>query len=247
MRIPRIHIPDLPADAPRVTLNRQDSRYLLRVLRLRTGAVVQLFDGKGNEYFGELESAQKDSATVALKDPMVALPESPLTITLAAAVPKGERMDYLLQKSVELGVAAVAPLTLARSDVTLKPERITRRMDHWQGVMRGACEQCGRATLPELTLPQTLDKFLLAVSNTDSLRIVLHGQGNQTLQTLVAPSNQKITLITGPEGGLTDEELTQCEQALFSQVRLGPRTMRAETAGPAAIAALQTLWGDLGS
>lgn len=230
-----------------MALNRQDSRYLLRVLRLRAGAAVQLFDGEGNEFTGELESAQRDAATVLLKSRVETISESPISITLAAAVPKGERMDYLLQKSVELGVASVQPLTLARSDVTLKRERVARRMDHWRGVMRSACEQCGRATLPGLESPQTLGEFLTREANRQSQRIVLHGQGATTLQTLGAPANQQVTLITGPEGGLTDEELSLCEQAKFTQVRLGPRTLRAETAGPAAIAALQTLWGDLGS
>ena len=233
--------------ADRVALNRQDSRYLLRVLRLRAGAPVQLFDGQGNEFTGELESAQRDAASVLLKRRVEAISESPIPITLAAAVPKGERMDYLLQKSVELGVARVQPLTLARSDVTLKPDRIARRMDHWKGVMRSACEQCGRATLPGLESPQTLGEFLSRDADRLSQRIVLHGQGVTTLQALGAPANHQITLITGPEGGLTDEELSLCEQAKFTQVRLGPRTLRAETAGPAAIAALQTLWGDLGS
>lgn len=245
MRIPRIHIPDLPEDGERVVLNRQDSRYLLRVLRLRAGASVLVFDGLGREFAGELVSLDRDAAAVLLKKRVETISESPISITLAAAVPKGERMDYLLQKSVELGVAKVQPLTLTRSDVNLKPDRIPRRMDHWQGVMRSACEQCGRATLPGLNPPETLGSFLKKASDPESLRIVLHGQGSTTLQALSLPANQQIILITGPEGGLTDEELSECEQANFTQVRLGPRTMRAETAGPAAIAALQTLWGDL--
>ncbi|MBL8259408.1 MAG: 16S rRNA (uracil(1498)-N(3))-methyltransferase, partial [Candidatus Competibacteraceae bacterium] len=169
-------------------------------------------------------------------------PEPPLRIVLAQGVSRGEKMDYTLQKSVELGVSAIQPLLTDYGGIGLSDERWLKKVQHWRGVIIGACEQCGRNRLPELRDPATLSDWLNRSSEAGS-RWLLDPLAEAGLRELDAP-NGRATLLIGPEGGLSVEEIQRARAAGFVGVRLGPRVLRTETAGVAALAAVQTLWGD---
>ncbi len=216
--------------------------HLTRVLRQGTGAGVVLFNGTGAEYLARLSRVSRKTSTVCVGERIEADRESALVTTLGLGLPRGERMAYSLQKAVELGVGAIHPLYTRRSLPTLEPSRLARRMDHWRGVIIGACEQCGRNTLPGLTPPAPLEAWL--ERGRDGCAVVLDpGAGHGFSQ--IAPPQGGLTILVGPEGGLTDTELALAQRAGFVRAHLGPRTLRCETAGAAALAAAQVLWGDL--
>lgn len=237
MRIPRIFQPVPLAPDALVTLDRTAANHVTRVLRLKPGAELVLFNGEGGEYPAVLDAA----ATARLGAWRAVECESPLAITLVQGISRAERMDYTIQKAVELGVTRIVPVFAARSVVELRGERLQRRMQHWQGVVIGACEQCGRNRVPALDVAVDLSDWLRA-PETQSLRLVLNHRATTTLSTLPRPTAS--TLLIGPEGGLDESELAQAERAGFIGMRLGPRVLRTETAAVTALAALQTLWGD---
>ena len=237
MRIPRIFLPIPLAAGTLVTLDGTAANHVTRVLRLKPGAELVLFNGEGGEYPAVLEA----TATARLGTWRAAECESPLAITLVQGISRAERMDYTIQKSVELGVTRIVPVFAARSVVELRGERLQRRMQHWQGVVIGACEQCGRNRVPALVAALDLSDWLHA-PETQSLRLVLNHLATTALNALPRPT--ALTLLIGPEGGLEESELAQAERAGFIGMRLGPRVLRTETAAVAALAALQTLWGD---
>jgi 16S rRNA (uracil1498-N3)-methyltransferase len=245
MRIPRIHLPRALATGARLPLEEHASSHVLRVLRLKPGSALVIFNGAGGEYEATLTAIENRAAVVTLgpfRDPRR---ESPLAITLAQGISRGERMDYTLQKSVELGVARVVPLETAFSQVRLDGARLERRRQHWAGVIASAAEQCGRTRLPDLAPVAALADWLASEAG-GGLGLVLDPAGDTTLMQLSAPSGGRITLLAGPEGGLSEQEIAQARHAGYRGLRLGPRILRTETAGIAALAALQTLWGDLG-
>lgn len=242
MRIPRLYVPLALSSGKVVELPEQAAAHCQRVLRLREGAALILFDGAGGEYQAQLVEAGKRGVRVQVGAHEAREAESPLRITLGQGVSRGERMDYTLQKSVELGVARIAPLETARSVVNLQGERRERRQQHWQGVVSAACEQCGRNRLPGLDDLAPLAAWLGGTHQ--GLRLVLHHRGAQRLSQLPPP--QALTLLIGPEGGLEEAELAQARQAGFIPLCLGPRILRTETAAVAALSAIQALWGDLG-
>lgn len=219
-------------------------RHLVQVLRMGPGERLQVFDGRGNEFEAQLDSISKREAWVLLADAVVPVMESALHLTLAQSVSRGERMDYTLQKAVELGVAAIQPLLTARSVVRLDAERSDRKLDHWQGVIVSACEQCGRATLPALHATVRYPDWLAQSGVSGALCLTLDPEAELSLRDLQPAT--RIVLLVGPEGGLSGDELAQAREAGFKGIRLGPRILRTETAGVAALAAIQTLWGDLG-
>ena len=169
--------------------------------------------------------------------------ESPLAITLAQGVARGEKMDLVLQKGTELGVAAFAPINTERTEVKLDAERAAKRLAHWQGILAAACEQSGRARLPRLGEPVSLANY--AVAENAPVKLVLDPQAGLGLHDLALPAAAEVALLVGPEGGLSDRDLAAARAAGFTGLRLGPRILRTETAGLAAIAALQALYGDL--
>lgn len=245
MRITRIHLPpplaagqlhDLPADA---------REHLVRVLRLRVGDRLEAFDGEGRAFMAELADLGRRSARVRLLEPVQTLAESPLQITLAQGIARGDKMDFILQKATELGVATIVPLVTRRTEVKLDGERLHRRMAHWQGVIAAACGQCGRSRMPALQAPQPLAHWAAGVKpDPAGLRLVLDPQGQHRAGEL--PAGAHLTLAIGPEGGLDERDHHLLEAAGFQGLRLGPRILRTETAGLAAIAILQALHGDLG-
>lgn len=241
MRIPRIFHPQPLSANSRVTLEESAARHVARVLRLGLNAELILFDGAGGEYPAtilELDKRQVVAETVNLRSTDV---ESPLNITLAQGVSKGERMDYTIQKAVELGVTRIAPLSTERSVVNLKGERLEKKLAHWQGVIVSACEQCGRNRLPELLPWQSLDEWLQ--KGLQGSGLLLDHRATSSVDSL--NTTDAITLLIGPEGGLAEEERQRAYAVGYQGLRLGPRVLRTETAALTALAALQSRWGDL--
>lgn len=241
MRIPRFYTPQDLATGALLTLEAQASRHLTQVLRLGTGDDLTLFNGNGFDFRGLIETPLRDGALVRVGDQSEPEPLPPLRVTLALGVSKGERMDLSLQKAVELGVWALQPLFTERSVVRLTEDRLIKRMRHWQGVVVSACEQSGRRRLPLLAEPRRLADWLVGTAGD---RLLLDHRADQPLTALAAPANEAVTLLVGPEGGLAPHERASACARGFIGVRLGPRVMRTETAPLAALAAIQTLWGD---
>lgn len=247
MRVPRLFLARPLAVGARVTLEEAASNHLLRVLRLKPGAPLRLFNGAGGEYEATLDAVERGTAIVTLGAFVDVSRESSLAITLAQGISRGERMDYTLQKSVELGVARILPLETEFGQVRLEGERRERRYRHWEGVIAGASEQSGRTRPPELLPITTLDRWLAAApASGEGLRLALDPAAETTLGGLQLPPAGGVTLLIGPEGGLSDREIGQARRTGFIGLRLGPRILRTETAGIAALAALQVLRGDLG-
>lgn len=245
VRLTRIHLPRALVPGARLTLDETASGHLLRVLRLRPGAPLVVFNGEGGEYEATLAAVEDRAAVVTLGRHIEDRRESPLAITLAQGISRGERMDYTLQKSVELGVARIVPLETAFSQVRLDGARLERRREHWTRVIASAAEQCGRTRLPELAPVAPLAGWLATGAGAGA-GLVLDPAGDVTLTQLTPPSRGHITLLVGPEGGLGEQEIALARRAGYHGLRLGPRILRTETAGVAALAALQALWGDLG-
>jgi 16S rRNA (uracil1498-N3)-methyltransferase len=244
MRIIRCFV-DLPLAVGQVlTLPEDASAHLLRVLRLAPGDEVVLFNGDGADYGARLLSAAKRGAEAEVFSRQDAGRESPLRITLAQGIARGEKMDLVLQKATELGVAVIAPIVTERTEVKLDAERTGKRLAHWRGVLAAACGQCGRARLPALSEPVALATY--AAGETADLKLVLDPLGSLALSALPLQPGQSVALVVGPEGGLSDRDLATLRAAGFQGLKLGPRILRTETAGLTAIAALQTLHGDLG-
>lgn len=229
----------------RVVLGPGAARHAAGVLRLKPGTSIRLFDGRGAEYRATLVSLRRGEVQVELIEPVPALPESPLAIVLALGVSRGERMDLAVQKSVELGVARIVPLWTARGVVRLDPGKAEARLLRWRRIAEGACEQCGRSSVPVLEAPRTLDDWL-AWRPRAGTAIRLAGVSARSLASLPGPE-PPITLLIGPEGGLDPTESQRADANGFVAARLGPRTMRTETAAIAGVAAVQLLWGDLGT
>jgi len=229
-----------------VTLDEQASNHIQRVLRLKPGAALMLFNGAGGEFEAVIEGAKRGAAEARVGGHQPRDAESGLALTLAQGISRGERMDFTLQKSVELGATRIVPLITAYCQVRLEGERLERRHRHWLGVITTACEQSGRTRLPELAPARTLAQWLTQ-AGTDGdgvLRLVLDPRAEQGLSALDQRPGA-ITLLVGPEGGLDEGEIRAAGQAGYEAVRLGPRILRTETAGIAALAAVQTMWGDL--
>ena len=243
MRIPRIHVPQPLRPGHEVDLPVQAGEHIARVLRLERGHPLRLFDGSGGEYTGEIASLAKRAVTARVIAPAPAEDrESPLRITLGQGIARGEKMDWILQKATELGVARIVPLVTDRTEVKLDAERAERRLAHWEAVLASACEQCGRNTLPELAEPMKLADWAAALDDDAGLRLALDPNGDARPRD-VEPG-MRATLAVGPEGGLSEHDLATLHQAGFRGLRLGPRILRTETAGLAAIAALQAIHGD---
>jgi len=226
-------------------LPRSQARHAVRVLRLKAGAELTLFNGDGAEYLAVIERIAEDGLLVRICDSRAADREAPLRVTLAQAVSSGERMDFTLQKAVELGVSAIQPLETVRSIVHLDASRAAKRVAHWQAVVISACEQCGRSRVPIVEPLRELEGWVRTLEGRPegSLRLLLSPHATARLGELERPT-AGVTLLAGPEGGFAPDEEMDVRAAEFTAVRLGPRTLRTETAALAALAALQTLWGD---
>jgi 16S rRNA (uracil1498-N3)-methyltransferase len=245
MRLTRIHVEGPLASGKRIRLEGHAASHVTRVLRLRVGAQLTLFDGNGGEYDGSIDKAHGGEVTVAIGEHHAIERESPLAVTLAQGVSRGERMDLVVQKATELGVTRLAPVLTERSVVRLTAQQSDRKMNHWRAITVAACEQCGRNRLPAVAPPVTLAEFLREAAGAApaGARLLLSPEGSGTLAGLRRPMDA-VTVLIGPEGGLTDEEEQAAVKAGFAAVRLGPRVLRTETAAIAALTLLQRELGD---
>ncbi|HLD68721.1 MAG TPA: 16S rRNA (uracil(1498)-N(3))-methyltransferase [Pseudomonas sp.] len=239
MRLSRFFI-DAPLSLGQHALPEAQSHYIGRVLRLAPGAAVQLFDGSGREFLGELIEVGKKQVRVELSESLAGQVVSPLSVHLGQGLSRGERMDWAIQKATELGVEQITPIVSARCEVRLKDERTDKRMQHWRQVAISACEQCGRSVLPLIHPPLVLAEWLQ--QTTADLKLVLHPVA-APLASHATP--RSLAFLIGPEGGLSDAEVVQAQGAGFHAARLGPRVLRTETAAVVALTVAQQLWGDL--
>ena len=239
----RLYFPGEIAAHGQCVLPPLQTHHVMRVLRLKSGDGVTLFDGRGGEYAAAVVSLGKSGVLLNVGARMPVDRESPLAVTLAQAISSADRMDYTIQKAVELGVMRVQPLESSRSVVRLDAARAARRVAHWQAVAVAACEQCGRNRVPEIAPVMPLGSWLgCAAAQNGAARLILSPRSSANLRSLPAP--REVVLLAGPEGGLSPREQEDAQRAGFSPVRLGPRVLRTETAAVAAIAAMQMLWGD---
>ncbi len=239
----RIHVPATLAPGAVVALPPAAAHHLVHVLRAAVGDEVAVFRD-GVEFAATVTRIDKHAVTVKLVSGEAIDRETPLACVLAQAISSGERMDLTLQKAVELGVSSVQPLYSERSVVRLDAERAGKRVEHWRQVLISACEQCGRNIIPGLAAPVQVIDWLgaLPVAGTGELRVLLSPHATTRLADLERPCS--VTLLAGPEGGYTAVEVDLAQQRGFVAVRLGPRVLRTETAALAALAAINTLWGD---
>jgi 16S rRNA (uracil1498-N3)-methyltransferase len=226
---------ELPADT---------ASHLVKVLRARSGEELILFNGNGREFAGSIESVRGSRAIVRVAEGLEVDRESPLAITLVQCVPRGDRMDFIVQKATELGVARIVPVLSQRSVVHLDRKRSESKLAHWRGVAVSACEQCGRNRLPQVDPPRPLINYL-GESQPGAVRLVLEPELSGSNPQLDFGSAAQIAV--GPEGGFAPEELEAFRVAKFSRLTLGPRILRTETAALAAIAWLQVRFGDMQS
>jgi len=240
----RIYVANKLAPDTELNLPDDSAHHLVQVLRMRAGAQLTLFDGRGGEYAAEIIFCERRRVAVRVLGYEAVDRESKLQLTLAQCVSKGERMDYTFQKAVELGASTFVPLLSSRSVVKLDAERWEKKLEHWRGVIISACEQSGRTHVPGLASIEKLEQWLAANTPASDLRLVLVPGAAATLKSL--PVSRQITLLAGPEGGLSEAEIALAMRCGFTALNLGPRVLRTETAGVAALAALQALSGDLG-
>ncbi|MEQ8802223.1 16S rRNA (uracil(1498)-N(3))-methyltransferase [Haliea sp.] len=243
MRVPRIFTRQPLSAGAELTLESSPSQHLARVLRMVEGDALRLFDGSGAEYCASIVSADKRQVTVAVLESEPGLAESPLRIHLGIGISRGERMDWVVQKATELGVAEISPLYTGRTAVRLRGEREERKRQHWEQVIVSACEQCGRSIIPDVHEPMALSQWLQHAAG--ERRFVLHHRATAAPAGAQLPVS--ISLLVGPEGGLDEAEIGAAETAGFESLALGPRVLRTETAPLAALAILQARWGDMGS
>ena len=248
MRIPRIYCPEPLAGRDTVELDESASRHLVKVLRLPPGRPLVLFDGSGGEYSAELlETGKRARARVLEYFP--ADRQSPLALTLAIGISRGDRFDWVVQKATELGVARIQPLFTERCEVKLSGERLQKKLGHWRQIAISACEQCARNRVPEIVEPCKLAQFLQGpeLAEEDYLKLVLHHRTDIQLRELEQARGrpQSALLLVGPEGGLSQVEIDAALAKSFVPLRLGPRVLRTETAPVAALSVLQFQWGDL--
>jgi 16S rRNA (uracil1498-N3)-methyltransferase len=216
----------------------------INVVRLEPGAALTLFNGDGGEYAAVLREVGKKRATAELLTFTAREAELPFPVTLAQALPEGSKMDWIIEKVVELGVTAVQPLAARRCVVRLSAERAEKKLEHWQGVIEAACEQSGRNRLPRLAPPLDLREWLAQPA--DGQRILLSPRATTSLADWTrAQSAQPVTLLVGPEGGFTDEEETLAVQHGALALSAGPRVLRTETAALAVLAVLAAAWGGM--
>ncbi|HSW92795.1 MAG TPA: 16S rRNA (uracil(1498)-N(3))-methyltransferase [Gammaproteobacteria bacterium] len=240
----RIYQPDVLSAHSTLVLNESASHHLARVLRASIGDKITVFNGQGGEYSAIIRRIDKKTVTVDLLAFSPREVESPLDMVLAQGIARGEKMDYLIQKAVELGVNEIIPLLTERCNVKLDVERSEKRLQHWQSVVISACEQSGRNRVPVVHPPQSLEKGLSLIKADHQL--VLSPHEGISLKKLAISAPARVILLVGPEGGFSPREMQWAVQSRFIPLNLGPRVLRTETASVAAITALQSVYGDMG-
>ncbi|WP_417659805.1 16S rRNA (uracil(1498)-N(3))-methyltransferase [Pseudidiomarina sp.] len=244
MRIPRIYEPSSStwAVGSTVTLSEDAANHVGRVLRMSVGQSLELFNGDGNNYQATITEVHKRSVTVSLASAAPNTSESFVHVHLAQGISRGDRMDFVLQKSVELGVTEITPLFTERCGVKLTGERLAKKQQQWQKIVIAACEQSGRSYVPKVHAPITFQQWLTQLP--EGMRLTLDPYAAKPLRELAVEPKQ-LTLLIGPEGGLTDLEVQSASDHDFLPVRLGPRILRTETAALTALSVIQYQFGDL--
>ncbi|WP_027706667.1 16S rRNA (uracil(1498)-N(3))-methyltransferase [Zooshikella ganghwensis] len=240
MRIPRIYTPQPLSHTTLLTLDALAANHVGKVLRMKPGEQIYLFNGTGDDYLAELSEVSKKTVVANVLKKLTTQHESPLSIHIGQCLSRGERMDYAIQKATEMGVTQITPLFSTRCEVKLAKERQEKKLQHWRQIAISACEQCGRNLLPEIHAPLPIDQWL--AQRSEALRLVLHHHAATPLGNHKQPHD--IALLIGPEGGLTEEEVSLANQHQFHSTTFGPRVLRTETAPVAALAVLQYCWGD---
>ncbi|MFM2480276.1 16S rRNA (uracil(1498)-N(3))-methyltransferase [Celerinatantimonas sp. YJH-8] len=243
MRVPRIFHPEPLLEHQLIELSDDAANHVGRVLRLEEQHPLVLFCGDGYNYDAQIQQLQKKKVIVQIgvKQSNTAV-ESPLSIHLGQVISRGDKMDFTLQKSVELGVNEITPLFSKRCGVKLNAERLEKKQIQWQKIVISACEQCGRSIVPKVNAVMPLEQWIEQA--TLEMKLNLHPLAPYTIKSMPKPEHG-IRLLIGPEGGLSAEEISQCSLHDFSEIQLGPRILRTETAALTAITALQCQFGDL--
>ena len=242
MRLNRVHVEVPLSGRVKLDLDGTAANHVAKVLRLRAGDPLILFDDAGGEYTATVDALERHTVRVAVGDYVTTDRESPLRVTLAQGVSRGERMDVVVQKATELGVKRIVPLLAERTVVRLNAGQAANRLRRWRAIAVAACEQCGRNRLPEITAPMSLQEFLVS-DLPEGLRLLLQPDGGMRARDL--PASNAVTLLIGPEGGLAAAERSAALAAQFRGLALGPRILRTETAALAALAVIQQQLGDL--
>ena len=243
MRVNRAHVDAPLAIGARLPLPESAAAHLVRVLRLGVGDACVLFNGDGHDYDARIVAVGKRGGEVEIIAARAVDNESPLRIVLVQGIARGEKMDWILQKATELGVATFVPVSSERSEVKLDGDRAAKRLAHWRSVVVAACEQSWRACVPEVASAEPLATALSRLP--DGIRLTLDPEAKDVIATLGHPGDRPIVVAIGPEGGWSPRDRSLLSEAGFTGLRLGPRILRTETAGMAAIAALQSKFGDL--
>ncbi|OTA18022.1 16S rRNA methyltransferase [Xenorhabdus vietnamensis] len=243
MRIPRIYHPELLSTGTEIYLSDDAANHVGRVLRMNNGQALQLFDGSNQVFDAELTETSKKTVKVSILNGKLADHESPLNLHLGQVMSRGEKMEFTIQKSVELGVNTITPLLSERCGVKLDAERLEKKLQQWKKIAISACEQCGRNRIPEIRPAMPLEAW--CAENDGSLKLNLHPRACHSINTLPLPV-EKVRLLIGPEGGLSAEEIEMTAKYQFTDILLGPRILRTETTALTAITALQVRFGDLG-
>ena len=227
----------------RLSFGSEQARYVGRVLRLRAGDVLTVFDGSGGEYPATVDTITKQELNLSLGEHVSRSMESPLRIRLVQGISRGERMDIVVQKATELGVHRISPVLTDFSVVKLEPDRAAKRREHWQKIAQSACEQCKRNIVPAIDAPQSLLDWFADNAGSDELQLMLRADAAEAMPAIEVPGSD-LTILIGPEGGFSEAEIERATMAGLTAVRLGPRIMRTETAALAAISVAQATWGD---
>lgn len=243
MRIPRIYHPSIITQLGTLALSDDAANHIGRVLRMQAGQEVRLFDGSDAEFPAIIQEVGKKQLLVEVTERLEHSLESPLNLHLGQVISRGDKMEFTIQKSVELGVNTITPLLSERCGVKLDEKRFEKKLQQWQKIAIAACEQCGRNRVPVIRPIMELEAWCAEPS--DALKLNLHPRAQYSINTLPAPVN-KVRLLIGPEGGLSAQEIAMTEQYQFAETLLGPRVLRTETAALTAITALQVRFGDLG-
>ena len=242
MRISRLYVAMPLSLHEKVELDEDSAHYLRAVLRLKKGQAISLFNGEGGEFLGQTVEVSRKRVLIELQSYTGRSVESDLLVVLGLGISRGDRMDFAIQKSVELGVTQLTPLMTKRCVVQLTAEKGKNKVRHWQKIAQHAAEQSGRTIRPDVDNVENLESWLKQQAG---LKIFLDPFATQTLKQL-QPEDNRVTLLAGPEGGFSEQERELAKQAGFIPVKLGPRVLRTETAALAALTAVQVLWGDLG-
>ncbi|WP_439258068.1 16S rRNA (uracil(1498)-N(3))-methyltransferase [Lonepinella sp. BR2271] len=243
MRIPRIYHPEPLENQTQCQLSEEAANHVGRVLRMQVGEKLELFDGSNYSYSAQITESSKKTVSVEILDRQLDNRESPLKIHLGQVISRGERMEFTIQKSVELGVNVITPLWSERCGVKLDAERMEKKIQQWQRIAIAACEQCGRNVVPEIRPMMKLQDWCAEQDGT--LKLNLHPRANYSIKTLPQIPAAGVRLLIGSEGGLSPQEISQTEQQGFTDILLGKRVLRTETAALTAITALQVCFGDL--